>query len=86
MDAELVRAKALLQAGDDVAVDLNYMQMIQTLQQRIGKRTQAGADLDNTIGALRCNGIDDIGNDLLINQKILPKPFACDVLAHAFFL
>ncbi len=42
----------LAQTGNDVAVDLDHMQMIQPLQQRVGQRAQARADLDDAIVTL----------------------------------
>jgi hypothetical protein len=56
--------------------------MINTPDQRIGQGAEARSDLDHAITTLRRDGIDDVGDHLLIDQKILAKTFARYVLAH----
>jgi hypothetical protein len=45
----------LAQAGDQVAVDLDHVQVVEPRQQRLGQRAEAGADLDQAVA--RCGRI-----------------------------
>ena len=71
-----------LQACNQVAVDLDDMQMIQPGQQGFGERPQPGAYLDHGVGALRVNRRDDGGNDAAIDQEVLPETLAGDMAFH----
>ena len=51
--------------------------------QGLGNRAEAGADFHYGIGGLRPHGLDDIGNDAGILQKVLPEAFAGGVLGHS---
>ena len=70
------------QAGDQVAVDFDDMQMIEASQQRLGDRPQSGADFDNGIAALRVDGRNDGIDDAAIYQEILTEALAGDVAFH----
>src|SRR5574343_1724326 len=76
----------LLQTGNQVAIDFDDVQVIDTLQQRLGNRPQAGADFDHRIATLRIDGRDNGGNDAAIDQEVLAEAFAGDVAFHAVFL
>ena len=51
------------------------MQVMQFLQQRAGQRAQARPDLDHIVFRLGTDRADDVGDDLLIDKKILAKFF-----------
>ncbi len=82
VDGHACRRVLLVQAGDQVAVDFDDVQMIEARQQRLGNCPEAGADFDDRVAALRIDGGDDGIDDAAVNQEILPESFAGDVALH----
>ena len=78
-----IQALAATQAGGQVAVQLNHGQLPQALKQGLGQGHQAGANFHHGLARLRCNGAHDVVNDGPIDQKILAKALAGDVLGLA---
>ena len=52
------------------------MQVRQAFEQRLGEGAEAGADLDDDIGRLRMNGVDDGVDDAVVNEEVLAEAFA----------
>jgi len=77
MDDQLILRVVFFQARDNVAIDLYYMQLIKPLQQRASQRTQARADFHHDVRGFRADDAYNVGNDLLIHQEVLTKPFTC---------
>ncbi|SBT03417.1 hypothetical protein PROAA_1060004 [Candidatus Propionivibrio aalborgensis] len=75
-----------LQSGDDIAVNLDDLQMIQKFQQWVSQRSKSRTYLNDTIVTLQCDCIDNSGYHLSVNQEILPKTFAWNMLVHAAYL
>jgi hypothetical protein len=73
---ELLRRKAAAQARDQVAIDLDHVQVIDALQQGLGKRPQAGTDFHHRVACPRRYGIDDLANDARRHQEVLPEALA----------
>ena len=65
-----------LQARDDVAVEFDGVQVRQAFEQRLGECAEAGADLDDDIGWLRMDGVDDGMDDAVIDEEVLAEAFA----------
>jgi hypothetical protein len=65
--------------SDDVAVDLDDLQVVEAPQQRSGQGAQTRANLDQQVVPSHSEQIDDIGNDLLIDQEVLAKALAREV-------
>lgn len=57
--------------------------MLESAEQRIGERAETGTDLDDAVVAPRRDGVDDVGDDLTVDQEILAKTLARNVLVHA---
>src|SRR5574340_1290083 len=74
--AEALGGPASLQARDDVAVELDGMQVRQALEQRASQRTEAGADLDDGFPRLRMDGVDDGVDGAVVDEKVLAEALA----------
>jgi hypothetical protein len=72
----------LPQPGDDIAIDLDHMQMVEPPQERAGQGAQPGTDLDQPVVPLHRQQMDDVRDELLIDQKILAKALARDMRPH----
>ena len=79
VDAQPFGREALLQAGDQITVDLDHMQVVDTFQQRVGQGAQSRTDFHHRVAGARRNGINDLANDSVGYQKVLAKPFPCGV-------
>ena len=60
-----------------VAVALNRNHMTATLQQSLGERSDARANLQNEIVRHQTRKIGDLLNDIVINQEVLTKRMLC---------
>jgi len=56
------------------------MQLIELATQQLGKGTATGANLQHAVSRTRRDRTDDRIEHLFVDQKMLPKAFAC---AHA---
>ena len=79
---QFVGKRQRFQTAYNVAVDFDNVQAVQLFRQRFGYRRQARADFNHDIFGLRTDGIDDIGNNARILQKILPEAFSGFVFFH----
>lgn len=73
---EALGRPSLLQARDDVTVEFDGMQVRQAFEQRLGERAEAGTDLDDDVGRLRMDGVDDGVDDAVVDEEILAEAFA----------
>lgn len=74
--------KFLPEPGYDIAVNLDDMQMPEMRDQWSGQRAQSRTDFDGHVSRLRRDCRQDIGDDCLVDQKILAKAFAGNVPGH----
>ena len=84
MDGQPFRLELAAQAGNDVAVDLDHVQMIEPVQQRPRQRAEPRSDLDHRIVASRGDGGHDVVDDDRILQKILPEAFFRNMSGHGY--
>ena len=82
MNHELIRKRQRFQTAYNVAVDFDNVQAVQLFRQRFRYRRQTRADFNHDIFGLRVHGVDNIGNDARILQKILPEAFSGFVFFH----
>jgi hypothetical protein len=73
VDRQPFGREALPQARDQVAVDLDHMQVGQPFEQRFGERAQAWADFDHGVAVARRDGVDDLADDAVGHQEVLAK-------------
>src|SRR5574343_42074 len=86
VDGHALPAMLLFQAGDQVTVAFDDVQVIDPLQQGLGDGAEAWADFDYRITTLWIDGRNDGTDDALVDQEVLAKSFAGDVAFHADFL
>ena len=82
MNHQFVGKRQRFQTAYDVAVDFDNVQAVQLLCQRFGNRRQARTDFNHHIIGLRAHGVDNIGNNARVLQKILPEAFSGFVFFH----
>ena len=70
------------QAQGQITVEFDHRQAAQALDQRLGERGQAGADLDHGLARLGRDGVHDGVDDAVVGQEVLAKAFAGNVF-HA---
>ena len=75
-----------LEPDDQVAVDFDDMQMIDTRHQRLGNCPQPWANFDDGFIAPGVHGRHDGGDDAGIDQKILTEAFSGNMALHGIFL
>ena len=73
------QVRVLAQAHRQVAVQLDDRQVTQTLDQRLRQRGQARPNFDHGLARFGVDRIHDGIDDAAVGQKVLTKPFACDV-------
>ena len=79
MDDQAFRRIQSVQPGDEVAVDFDNLQAVQTSEQRIGQCTEPGTDFNQVVAPPWHDHRDDAGNDAVVDQKVLAKPLARNV-------
>ena len=80
---QFVGKRQRFQTAYDVAVDFDNVQAVQLLRQRFGNRRQTRTDFNHHIIGLRTHGVDNIGNNARVLQKILPEAFSGFVFFHS---
>ena len=76
VDGELFGRVVLLEVGDEVAVDLDDVEMTETLDEGLRHRAEAGADLDHGLALLRADGLNDIADGVGVGKKVLTEALA----------
>ena len=83
VDRQALRQKALAQAGDQVAVDLDHVEMPEPLGQRRGQGAQSRPDLDQPVAGPGGDGGDDPVDDGLRDQEVLAEALPRYMTGHA---
>ena len=76
VNGEAVGGPGAVQPRDDVAVEFDRMQVRQAVEQGLGQRAEAGADLDDGFARLRMDRVDDGVDDAVVDEEILAEAFA----------
>ena len=64
-----------LQAGRQIAVQLDNGQLVKAFTDRLGQRGETGADFNHRLAFLRINRRDDAVDHKLIVEEVLPEAF-----------
>jgi len=76
MNGQSVRRMAFAQIFHDIAVDFDYVEMLEALQQGQGQCTETRSDLDEPVTGSRADGRHHLFDDPLVLEEMLPKPLA----------
>nr|GEU28139.1 2-octaprenyl-6-methoxyphenol hydroxylase, putative [Tanacetum cinerariifolium] len=83
VDGQPLARKILFQAGDQVAVQLHHVHVLERAQQTLGHRGQAGADLDHRVAIDRADGGRDVVEDGVSTGSIGHADGSADRRVHA---
>ncbi len=76
VNGQSIRTMARAQIRHDVAIDLDYVEMLEALQQRQCQGTEARSDFHETVAGLRADGRHHVLDHTGIFQEILAKTLA----------
>jgi hypothetical protein len=76
MDGQSLGRPAPSEASDQIPIDLDRLNMLNTLQQRSRECAQPRPDLDDSLIVTRRNRIDDRIDDRAIGQEVLAETLA----------
>ena len=76
MHAKALRGATLDQRSGQIAVDLDDLQVVEMIEQRIRQRTATWADFDQPVIGLRIDCAHDAFDDRAVDQKILTETLA----------
>ena len=84
VDGQPFRREALPKSRNQVAVDLDHLQMVDAFQQRAGDGTQPRSDFDQGVARTRGNRVHNLLDDAGRDKEVLPKPLPGSVPGHGF--
>ena len=76
MHSQLRRRKFATQKFDQVAIELNHVQLGDATDQPARQRTAAGSDLDHDVVGLQIEGMQDALDDAALAQEMLAEALA----------